>query len=599
MLLKSRLPKFAAVSPSSAAAFYRDLWTPPLAERQSMIRLFDQDRPAFEARLADARRRGDHAGSLAALEVLGAVDGLSPETAEHLWSELLRVQRWDDALRLLEDRRFTNKASASFWYDLACARAAARSLASARQALERALAQDPGHAASQELAALLERAAVHEDGARTVGGCEQLADLVDLLVDLHRFREAAAHLRSFLVRAQGSLPLETQELMVIRARTLFRVLDPASALVLLLGLRSVFTARGLDEVFEWACAALASPENPHNRAPADFGEHLGLQVCLAQAFAAQGRWRTAVVLLGPVAGLPADPFDIRLDLARCVSRAVASDVKPVFTASSDRPKIVDVFPFFDELMLLKLKLEEMSPWVDRFVLIEARTTFTGAPKALVYEQNKAAFAPYADKIVHLVVDYPGWVDSPWAREFYQRDMALATIASCCGPEDLIIFSDADEIVDRAAVQGFEGEYASLSMQVFCYFLNLRRTYKGQGICGGVCRAKYFDRIGLAEARMGLRRYGRREKLPDAGWHFSSIKDANGLLAKFRSSSHTDVDRFQLGELTQRLDDIRAQRGFPGFECCEIDDRMPRALRDNLDLISEHILPAGPEAGLRP
>ena len=204
MLLKARLPKTAAVPAAFGAAFFRDLWTPPLAERQSMIRLFYQDRPAFEARSADAWRRRDHAGSLASLEVLDAVGGLSRETAQRLWSELIRVQRWDDALRLLEDPRFSMKESAEYWYDLACARAAARPLATARLALDKTLSLEPTHAKARELGSALEQAEAGGDGARRIEDCVQLADL---LTDLHRYRQAAAQLGSFLLSRGDSLSL--------------------------------------------------------------------------------------------------------------------------------------------------------------------------------------------------------------------------------------------------------------------------------------------------------------------------------------------------------------------------------------------------------
>lgn len=586
MLLKSRLPKLAGDPPTFAAAFCRDLWTPSLAERHSAIRLFDQDRPAFEAGLAEAWRRRDHAGSIASLEVVDAVDGLSLETAGRLWSELLLTQRWEDALRLLEDRRFSRKKQTDYWYDLACARAAARPLVTARVALDRALSLAPAHADARELAAALQRAEAYGEGAQTN---EDRGRLVDLLIELCRYKQAAAHLGSLLLMCGQSLSVEEQDRAVDQARTLFRVLGASRTTTLFFGLRPVFTAKGLEEAFEWACEALIACDDPGGKERPDLGEHLGLQVCLAQAFAAQGKWKAATSLFGRAATLQEDQFGCRLELARCVGRAVAEAVKPVFVAHSDRPRVVDVFPFFDELLLLRLKLEEMSPWVDRFVLLEARTSFTGAPKDLVYEQNREAFAPYAEKIVHRVVDFPEWVDSPWAREFYQRDIGLAVLSGFCGPDDLVSFSDVDEIIRKDTLDRFDGEYAGFGMPVYAYFFNLRRISAGQRFYGGVCRAKYFERIGLSLARMGLRRYCRRDKLSNAGWHFSSIKDASGLFAKFRSYSHVSRAKFDRGELDDFLKGIKGRRALEGYQRCEIDDRMPRVLHDNLDKISDYVL----------
>ncbi len=587
MLLKSRLPKSAAVPPTFAAAFFRDLWTPSTSDRRNMIRPFELDRGAYRERAEHALLRSDHAASVAALEVLDATNSLSRHAAQRLWSELIAVQRWEDALRLLEDPRFSLKTDASYWYDLACARAATRRLVTAKAALDKALALDPQHEEASKLAGALDRLESYESGGAK--GWEGLTQLVDALIDLHRYHDAAAHLGSFLILPDVALSSERQEFVVARARTLFRVIGPYTTLILLLGLKPAFQTSGSQEIFEWAIDELMAPGDSGARAPGDFGCDLGLQVCLGQAFAACGKWKTAVRLFGPAAAVPDDPFDCRLELARCVGRAVIGEVEPVLARTSEARKVVDVFPFFEELLLLELKLEEMAPWVDRFVLLEARTTFTGAPKDLVYEQNKARFATYADKIIHRIVEFPEWADTPWAREFYQRDAALATLATVCSADDLVLVSDADEIIDQAALDRFDGQYASLGMPLYSYFFNLRVRNSEQGTYGAVCRAKYFDRIGLSLARMGLRRYSRRERLPNAGWHFSSIKTADELVAKFRAFSHVEYSKADPAALAVLLESIVKQGGLPGCERCEIDESMPRALRHTPERIAGYVL----------
>ena len=587
MLLKSRLPKSAAVPPTFAAAFFRDLWTPSASERRNMIRPFELDRTAYRKRAEEALLRGDHPGSVTALEMLDATNSLSRDAAQHLWSELLAVQRWGDALGLLEDPRFSLKMDASYWYDVACARAATRRLVTVKAALDKALSLEPQHQQALKLAEAVDRLDFYESGGTK--GWEGLADLIDSLIDLHRYQEATARLVSFIMTLDVPLSSEHQEFAVARARTLFRVLGPHLTLILLLALKPAFRTTGSQDIIDWAVDELTTSGDSANGAPGDFGCPLELRVCLGQAFAACGKWKTAVRLFGPAATVPDDPFDCRLELARCVGRAVIGEVEPNFARASDTPKVVDVFPFFDELLLLELKLEEMAPWVDRFVLLEARTTFTGAPKELVYEQNKARFATYADKIVHHIVEFPEWADTPWAREFYQRDAALAALATVCRAEDLVLVSDADEIIDQAALDRFDGQYASLGMPLYSYFFNLRLRSSSEGTYGAVCRAKYFDRVGLSLARLGMRRYSRRERLPDAGWHFSSIKSADELVAKFRAFSHVEHSKADPAALAQLLESIIEQRGLAGCERCEIDESMPRALRHSPKRIAGYVL----------
>ena len=53
--------------------------------------------------------------------------------------------------------------------------------------------------------------------------------------------------------------------------------------------------------------------------------------------------------------------------------------------------ITDAFMFFNELELLEIRLHELSSVVDRFVLVEARETFSFRPKPLHYYENRARF----------------------------------------------------------------------------------------------------------------------------------------------------------------------------------------------------------------
>ena len=65
--------------------------------------------------------------------------------------------------------------------------------------------------------------------------------------------------------------------------------------------------------------------------------------------------------------------------------------------------VYDCFQFFNELDILKIRLNVLSPVVDKFVISEATETFSGLPKPLYYEENKEMFREFEDKIIHQVV----------------------------------------------------------------------------------------------------------------------------------------------------------------------------------------------------
>ena len=65
-------------------------------------------------------------------------------------------------------------------------------------------------------------------------------------------------------------------------------------------------------------------------------------------------------------------------------------------------KIYDCFMFFDEEMLLDLRLNIMNKYVDKFIITEASYMHSGKPKKLMFDINK--FSKFKDKIIYIVVD---------------------------------------------------------------------------------------------------------------------------------------------------------------------------------------------------
>ena len=51
-------------------------------------------------------------------------------------------------------------------------------------------------------------------------------------------------------------------------------------------------------------------------------------------------------------------------------------------------KIYDCFQFFDEEMLLDLRLNIMDKYIDKFVITEATYSHNGEPKRLIFDINK-------------------------------------------------------------------------------------------------------------------------------------------------------------------------------------------------------------------
>ena len=67
-------------------------------------------------------------------------------------------------------------------------------------------------------------------------------------------------------------------------------------------------------------------------------------------------------------------------------------------------KIFDCFMFFDEEMLLDLRLNNLNEYVHKFVITEATYLHSGKPKKLVFDINK--FSKFKDKITYIIADKP-------------------------------------------------------------------------------------------------------------------------------------------------------------------------------------------------
>lgn len=134
-------------------------------------------------------------------------------------------------------------------------------------------------------------------------------------------------------------------------------------------------------------------------------------------------------------------------------------------------KIVDCFPFFNEVELLELRVKMLAPYVDLFVISEANRTHSGISKEFNLKKIINDLKLPAEKIKILEVDLyseeantPSYIDVchaasakseedavSWTRERVQRD-AISKIIDTFDDDTVFIMSDCDEIIDPNAVE---------------------------------------------------------------------------------------------------------------------------------------------------
>ena len=136
--------------------------------------------------------------------------------------------------------------------------------------------------------------------------------------------------------------------------------------------------------------------------------------------------------------------------------------------------IYDCVPFFNELDILKLRMQIMAPYVDFFVIEEASVTFSGEPKRMIFAENRQLFAEFEEKIRYVAVENsPLEGVTTHERDKFQKNQLIRGLSDC-RPEDIIIFSDVDEIPNPKTlvrlIEAFEpGKVYHLAQRMFYCF----------------------------------------------------------------------------------------------------------------------------------
>ena len=201
-------------------------------------------------------------------------------------------------------------------------------------------------------------------------------------------------------------------------------------------------------------------------------------------------------------------------------------------------KTTDCFIFYNELDMLKFRLEYLKDVVDVFVLVEATVTHSGKPKPLVFDAHKADFAQYT--IVHVIVDDMPDGDDAWTRERFQRnaiDRGLQRLT--LHGDDRIVISDVDEIPRREMLQQDipSGLYC-LEMQM--YYFNVCTRAEQPWYAASLVT---YDVYKNNPQPQQYRQTG-AVAICDAGWHFSYFGTPEFISNKIQMFAHQEFNSQQ-------------------------------------------------------
>ena len=145
--------------------------------------------------------------------------------------------------------------------------------------------------------------------------------------------------------------------------------------------------------------------------------------------------------------------------------------------------------YFDEDLLLELRLNSLDKFVKKFVITEATYTHNGSKKELRFDINK--FKKFKDKIIYIVVDEQPdnilkilendtktqrgekLILNGMARDYFQRE-SLSKGLEKIQDDDLILVSDLDEIpnLENLNFSKIKNNIIIFEQKMFYYKLNL-------------------------------------------------------------------------------------------------------------------------------
>jgi len=228
--------------------------------------------------------------------------------------------------------------------------------------------------------------------------------------------------------------------------------------------------------------------------------------------------------------------------------------------------IYDCFMYFDEDLLLDLRLNTLDKFVKKFVITEATYTHNGAKKKLNFDIKK--FNKFKDKIIYLIVDKQpekilDFVDSDnkdqkgeklilngMARDYFQREQLARGIEDATN-DDLILVSDLDEIPNLKNVNftNIGNNILVFEQKMFYYKLNLlyenftwlgSKAVKKKNLISPQwlrnIKGKKYPKWRL-DTLFSKKKYSNLYFVKDGGWHFTCLRTAEELEKKLLNFAH--------------------------------------------------------------
>jgi beta-1,4-mannosyl-glycoprotein beta-1,4-N-acetylglucosaminyltransferase len=265
-------------------------------------------------------------------------------------------------------------------------------------------------------------------------------------------------------------------------------------------------------------------------------------------------------------------------------------------------KKIDCILFYDELEMLNFRLNELGDQVDYFIILECDVDFHGNKKKLFFQENKELFSKWENKIIHIPTTNinKNYVDSiceitnikeltPYKNSKLTSDEIIYCqtydlykflISLNLYPEDIILFSDVDEIPDLTQfdtiVKNLNFEPVVLKQKNFVW----TTEYYDPTPYMGTCCFQYTSLIDFPNKI--FRKYSSKKNrlnnngtICENGFHFSHFYDLEKTIQKLQLISNEENLREKITNCFQNLISIQDYGYEYSQPLIEYDGKLPK------------------------
>tara|TARA_Y100000992_G_C21230499_1_gene475229 strand:- start:175 stop:1002 length:828 start_codon:yes stop_codon:yes gene_type:complete len=271
-------------------------------------------------------------------------------------------------------------------------------------------------------------------------------------------------------------------------------------------------------------------------------------------------------------------------------------------------KIYDCTTFYQGNLLFETRYKILKDYVDYFVVCEANKDHVGGKKPFNF--NKSFLKKYSKKLIYIKVN-----NLPNIRLKGKKDYGILKIQmenifrgiKNANDNDLIIFSDEDEIPNPKSIKNFKKEkfkFGIFLQNMYYFKLNIQNFDEGKGNWPGsrICKKKYlksFFKLRLLKTKNINYPFWRFDKekniqlIKKGGWHFTYLMSPKNISKKIKSMSHTEFNKknfTNIKNIEKKISNLKDpfDRNF-NLKKVSIDQSYPSYIRNNLNLFKKWIL----------